>query len=253
MKLMVRSALPALLLVVVAACTPDDVTFEPPPYQVEPPPPPPEYQIAHTFRYIPHDDTQEVTSIEVRGGFNGWGGGEPFFMTEQANGVWSVTVPFDADSTYEYKYVFNGPNGWAGNMCAEDVWGNPPGGPVDPDNDNCADGGNAILVVDPDGPPAHTFRYIPHETTEEITWLVVRGQFNGWGDGDIIRMIEHEGIWRVTVGLEPGTYEYKYVFNDTNGWAGNMCAEDRWGNPPGGPVDPDNDNCADGGNAILTH
>jgi hypothetical protein len=245
MKLMARSALPALLLVVVAACSPDDVTFEPPPYQVEPPPPPPEYQIAHTFTYVPHEDTPEIESIVVRGEFNGWSGNAQRMTFNEAEGIWNVTVPLDAER-YQYKYVFNG-EGWAGNMCADDTWGNPPGGPVDPDLEEC-EGENGVVNVDPEGLPAHTFTYLPHAETPEIESIVVRGEFNGWS-GNAMRMTEHEGVWSVTTGLSSGRYQYKYVFNG-EGWAGNMCADGTWGNPPGGPVDPDVEEC-DGENAVL--
>jgi hypothetical protein len=246
MRLLQTSVVAVLALAAMAACD-RDYTFEPPPYEAA------LQQIAHTFQYIPHDDTPEITSIVVRGGFNDWSG-DAITMTYH-DGVWSATVPFDAGATYEYKFVING--NWPTDMCNDPTWGHP-------DHDyfidiaaaGCAEDGhggqNAILIVDPDGLPAHTFRYTPHETTEEISKIVVRGQFNGW-EGDAMAMTLWEGVWRVTAGLEPDTYEYKYVFNGDQ-WAGNMCAEDRWGNPPGGPVDPDNDNCVeDGQNAILEH
>jgi hypothetical protein len=242
MKLFRRSGVAVLALTVMAACDRDYV-FEAPPYQVDPPP---QYQIAHTFSYTPHDDTPAITSIVVRGEFNGWSG-ESMAMTYH-DGVWSVTAAFDADASYEYKYVFNG-DSWAGHMCTDDTWGNPPGGKVDPALGQCTDGGNAILAVDPNGLPAHTFRYVPHESTEEISKIVVRGAFNGWS-GDAMAMTFWDGVWRVTTGIEPGTYEYKYVLNDD--WSSHMCSDGRWGNPPGGAVDPDNNTCADGGNAVLT-
>jgi hypothetical protein len=240
MMLRVRSIVPVLGLMLVAGCTPDDYPFEPPPYQVELPP---AHQIAHTFTYVPHEDTPEIESIVVRGEFNGWSG-NAMRMTEH-EGVWSVTAALDPD-TYEYKYVFNGEN-WADNMCASATWGNPPGGPIDPDIEDCA-GENGLVVVDPAGLPAHTFTYVPHEDTPEIESIVVRGEFNGWS-GNATRMTEHEGTWAVTVGLESGRYEYKYVFNGEN-WADNMCGSDTWGNPPGGPIDPEVEECA-GENGVV--
>jgi hypothetical protein len=138
MRLMVRSWLPALVLVA-AACSPDDLAFEPPPYTVDPPP---EYQIAHTFTYTPHADSPEIDSIVVRGEFNGWSG-NAMRMTEN-DGVWSVTAGL-APGRYQYKFVFNG-EGWAGNMCGEGTWGNPPGGPVHAAVEEC-DGENAVVVI----------------------------------------------------------------------------------------------------------
>jgi hypothetical protein len=240
MTLRVRSFVPVLVLGALVGCTPGDFPFEPPPFQIELPSGP----VAHTFRYIPHADTPPITSIVVRGQFNDWSG-DAMRMTLH-DGVWSVTAALDPD-TYEYKYVFNG-DGWADDMCASATWGNPPGGRIDPDITQCAGGGNGLVEVDAGGLLAHTFRYQPHADTEEITSIVVRGQFNDWS-GDAMRMTEHNGVWSVTRGFESGTYQYKYVFNGDQ-WADNMCASTRWGNPPGGRIDPAVENC-DGENAIL--
>jgi hypothetical protein len=245
MRSLQKSVVAVLALAVMVGCD-RDFAFEPPPYQVEPPPPPPEYQIAHTFTYVPHEDGPDIESIVVRGEFEDFWSGNRLRMTLY-EGVWSVTVPLEGGESYQYKYVFNGEN-WAGNMCAEGTWGNPPGGPVDPNIQEC-DGENGVLVVDPEGLPAHTFEYIPHEDTPEIESIVVRGEFQDFWSGNRLRMTLWEDTWSVTVGLEPGRYQYKYVFNGEN-WAGNMCAEGTWGNPPGGPVDPNIQEC-DGENGVL--
>jgi len=243
MKVLHRSVVAVLALAVVAGCD-QDIAFEPPPYQVEPPP---EYTgpVAHTFTYVPHEDGPEIESIVVRGTFNDWGG-NAMRMTLH-DGVWSVTASLEPE-THDYKYVFNGEN-WADNMCASDTWGNPPGGPIDPDVAECRDGGDGVLVVAADGLPAHTFTYIPHDETPEIESIVVRGTFNDWG-GNAMAMTEDDGTWSVVAGLEPGEHDYKYVFNGEN-WADNMCASDTWGNPPGGPIDPDVEECRDGGDGVL--
>jgi hypothetical protein len=238
MVLKVRPIVTILALAVSAGCA-EDYTFEPPPYQVEPPPPGP---IAHTFTYVPHENTPEIQSIVVRGQFNDWSG-NAMRMTLH-DGVWRVTAPLDP-GTYQYKYVFNGEN-WADNMCASATWGNPPGGKIDPNVQNC-DGENGLAVVTT-GLLAHTFKYVPHADTPEVESIVVRGEFNGWS-GNAMRMTEHQGTWSVTTGLASGRYEYKYVFNGEN-WADNMCGSATWGNPPGGRIDPAVTECA-GENAIL--
>jgi hypothetical protein len=239
MRLLQRSVVAVLALVVAVGCD-LDTPFEPPPFQVEPPP---DYQIAHTFSYVPRDDGPDIESIVVRGSFNDWSGNALAMTLHE--GTWSVTVALDAER-YEYKYVFNGEN-WADNMCGSDTWGNPAGGPIDPNIQEC-EGENGVVNVDPDGLPAHTFRYIPHAETPEIESIVVRGSFNDWS-GNAMAMTLYEGTWSVTTGLASGRYEYKYVFNG-EGWAGNMCAEGTWGNPPGGPVDPDIQEC-EGENGVL--
>jgi hypothetical protein len=244
MMVKIRSVMPVLALAVVVGCG-EDFPFEPPPYQVEPPP---EYTgpIAHTFTYLPHEEGPEIESIVVRGTFNGWSG-NAMRMTLNAFGEWSVTASLE-QGTHDYKYVFNGEN-WADNMCASDTWGNPPGGRIDPSVEECRGGGDGVLVVTADGPIAHTFTYVPHEETPEIESIVVRGTFNGWS-GNAMAMTEHEGTWSVVAGLEPGEHDYKYVFNGEN-WADNMCASDTWGNPPGGRIDPDVEECRGGGDGVL--
>jgi cyclomaltodextrinase / maltogenic alpha-amylase / neopullulanase len=56
------------------------------------------------------------------------------------------------------------------------------------------------------------------------------------------------------VNVPTGTHRYRFWFNGDL-WAGNMCADPRWGNPPGGKVDPQVTDCEDDGfggqNAVL--
>jgi hypothetical protein len=139
MMLRARSIVPVLGLMLVAGCTPDDYPFEPPPYQVELPP---AYQIAHTFTYVPHEDTPEITRIVVRGEFNDWGGDSLAMVLH--DGAWSVTVALEPGETYWYKYVFNNDQ-WADDMCESTTWGNPPGGRIDPNLDECRGGGDASM------------------------------------------------------------------------------------------------------------
>lgn len=46
-----------------------------------------------------------VSTVHVSGSFNGWSG-DANPMTDDGNGVWSVTLPL-TDGSYEYKYTFN--------------------------------------------------------------------------------------------------------------------------------------------------
>ena len=103
-----------------------------------------------TFTYVPADGGPAITSIFVRGDFNEWGppNGTDIPMTEGANGTWSAEVDLEP-GTYEFKYFFNG-SAWSENMCADATWGNPSGGPVSPQSDECnpEDFNNAIIVVE---------------------------------------------------------------------------------------------------------
>jgi hypothetical protein len=112
----------------------------------------PEERGPHVFRFIPHPDNPEVTSVSVPGSFGPDGsptfwnpGAEGFQMTLGTDGVWRLEVDLEP-GTYQYKYHFNGDT-WAGNMCNHGTWGNPEhGGRIDPDVQSC-DGENAVLVI----------------------------------------------------------------------------------------------------------
>lgn len=144
MKLL-RHSLAALLAVsVLAGCTEEDA-FEPPVAE----------DVEHTFVYSPRADAPEITSINVAGSFAAEG--QPGFwdpsmngMAKQADGSWKTTMTL-APGTYEYKYVFNGDQ-WPPHMCESDTWGNPAGGPIDPNVQSCNEdgfgGANAVLVID---------------------------------------------------------------------------------------------------------
>ena len=63
----------------------------------------------------------------------------------------------------------------------------------------------------------------------EIESVSVRGSFNGWGETAMEP--GGEGIWSVTIDLEPGEYQYKYFINGE--WPGDMSS---W--LDGEPADP---------------
>lgn len=145
MKLLRHSLVAILSVAVLAGCDDDDDPFVPP----EPEP------VEHTFVFEPHEDTPAITSINVAGSF-AEEGEEEFWnpelnaMTQQADGTWELTKTLEP-GTYEYKYVFNGDQ-WPPHMCEGEVWGNPPGGPIDPNVQECNEdgfgGANAVLVIE---------------------------------------------------------------------------------------------------------
>ena len=244
-----RNAAFALIALTSWACSPDEYPSEP---RFEAPPEEVELPDGELFFYTPPAGVT-VTSVSVPGEFNGWNPGDADAqMTELPDGRWVAGIELAA-GTYQYKFHFNhdasGAGGdWAGNMCNDATWGDPDNSnQVDPDLDSCHDGGNAIRTI---GTPGHTFLYIPRNKDVEVvtvagTFQPAGGQWNNTTD-------TLTNIWEFTVDLQPGTYQYKYQFNETNGWAGNMCDEGTWGNPEfGNAVDPDNDNC-NGENAVIT-
>ncbi|HUF13735.1 MAG TPA: hypothetical protein VMN78_11590 [Longimicrobiales bacterium] len=234
------------LTVVGWGCTPDDYPTTP---RFDPPPQEDVLPDGELFFYEPPAGVS-VTSVSVPGEFNGWNPtAAEAQMTQLSDGRWVAGIEL-AEGTYQYKYHFNGTT-WAGNMCNEATWGDPDnGGQVDADLDSC-EGENAVRTIGTPQPTGHTFLYIVPEgvgvevVTAAGTFQPEGAQWNNTSD-------TLSNIWTYTVDMEPGTYQYKYQFNETNGWAGNMCDEATWGHPDyGNAVDPDNDNC-DGENAVIT-
>ena len=237
-----RTAALALLAFAVAACEPEDYPtssrFDPPPEEVELPD-------GELFYYTPPAGVT-ITSVSIPGEFNGWNPSDPAAqMIELPDGRWVGGIELE-EGTYQYKYHFNGAN-WAGNMCNDPTYGDPDNGfQVDPNLTSC-NGENAVRII---GTPGHTFLYIP--TIKDVQVVTVAGTFQPAGGQWNNQTDTLDNIWEYTVDLEAGTYQYKYQFNETNGWAGNMCDEANWGNPEfGNAVDPDNDNCQ-GEHASIT-
>lgn len=74
-----------------------------------------------------------ATSVEVKGDFNGWSGGEDYQMTKNAStGVWSCKVSGLSCGIHQYKFFVNG-NEWI----------------TDPCNSLMADGNSAFTVSNP--------------------------------------------------------------------------------------------------------
>jgi hypothetical protein len=230
------AAVVAVVAVGAWACTPDEYPMEPR-YEVVPP----EEEPGHLFLYNVRSDVA-VTSVTIPGTLV-----EPNWTPDQSpvlENAWQATVNLDA-GTYEYKYVFNTTDGWAGNMCDEGTWGHPDyGNSVDPDNEGSCTGDNASIEITEAGP--HTFRYIvPDGVT--VTALYLAGSFQGWTPADT-PMHETYQLW---MPLDPGTYQYKFHFNGAD-WAGDMCNDMTWGDPDNGyKVDINVQEC-DSGNGLLT-
>lgn len=73
-----------------------------------------------------------------------------------------------------------------------------------------------------------TFRYKPDVAARSVA---LAGQFNQWDMG-ATPMENHDGVWTVTIDLDPGTYQYKFVVNAsdwmTDEWATDF-ADDGFG------------------------
>lgn len=223
-------------LMVAGGCLPDEYPVEPR-FEVIPD----EGPVGHFFQYNVLADVP-VTSVNLAGSMQ-----DPQWNMENTPmpNTWLITVDLPAGE-HQYKFVFNG-DGWASNMCDDPTWGDPANdNKVDPAVTECSGDGNAILELDQ--AETHTFLYVVPEGVAEITSVNLAGSFQGWNNtADPMR--ETYALW---LDLEPGDYEYKFVFNGDQ-WAGNMCNDTNWGDPENDyMVDANGQGCADGGNATLT-
>jgi hypothetical protein len=175
------------------------------------------------------------TTPEVNGTFNSWCG-NCIQMTDANNDdIWTVTVPL-TQGVYEYKYSHDG---WAGqeNLTA----GNPC---------TVTNGGftNRSLTVNSDmtlpvvcygscnicSPPTYNVTFRVDMTNQPGVNPTLNGTFNGWC-GDCAQMTDanNDNIWEITVPLQSGAYEYKYVHG---AWIsseqlveGSSCTVTAWG------------------------
>ncbi|MGH7482233.1 MAG: glycogen-binding domain-containing protein [Longimicrobiales bacterium] len=102
-------------------------------------------------------------------------------------------------------------------------------------------------------PPPTVFSYVVPAGVEEVAAVNVAGSFQDpqWSATATPMTETSPGTWEVSVQVQRGEYEYKYIFNGDQ-WAGNMCNDATWGDADnGGKVDPDVTTCTGGGNAVL--
>jgi hypothetical protein len=165
------------------------------------------------------------TTPEVNGTFNGWCGNCTPMTDANGDDIWEVTIPIPA-GTYEYKFSADN---WgsqealvAGSSCTVTNSGFT--------NRTLTVGTTAMTIptvcwqsclscaVTPT-PVDVTFKLdMTQQTSLGFTTPELNGTFNSWC-GNCIPMTDAnaDGIWEVTVSLVPGTYEYKYSYDN---WAG---------------------------------
>jgi hypothetical protein len=174
-----------------------------------------------TFQVDMSDYTGDFTTIELNGSFNGWCGTcNP--MTDQGNGIWSVTLPLE-NGQIEFKYTFDN---WTGQ---EDL---APGLPCT----ITADGNtNRFLEITGDtimpvvcwescaactGMPSNvdvTFKVDMSEYTEPFGIVNLNGTFNDWcGSCAVMTDDDEDDVYELTVNISTAdTAEYKYTLD---GW-----------------------------------
>ncbi len=147
-----------------------------------------------TFHYYPSDD-EKVTSAYVKGSWDGsWG--VYFDMSEDENGVWSVTTDQLAlDTSYEYGIVVN--DNWVGD-------------PTNPRN-----GGNSQILRNPvansDG--SVTIFYYP-QGDEDVTLYYKEEDDSSYASVEMTADANHSALLSATVS-ETGTYSYYFTVDGT--------------------------------------
>ncbi|MGD0059113.1 MAG: hypothetical protein ABSD58_06810 [Verrucomicrobiia bacterium] len=169
----------------------------------------------------------EAHVVYLAGDFNGWASNVDGRITKaefamngpDANSVWRKTVKLDP-GVYRFKFNLNGEaSGWFA-----------------PDSIDELDGDkNAIIHVDASGDvvirSAHNPKWRPQQTEQGVilqcyapdAFLVyLVGDFNDWGHGRNGLVFDPklamsgpgtDGVWRATVKLKPGEYEYQFVID----------------------------------------
>lgn len=168
--------------------------------------------------------------VHIAGEFQGWDPGATPMADADGDGIWTLFTAFDAsaiDGNLEYKYV----NG--------NAWTNP--------NENlsgdCSDGtGNRVLVLDGANlltgvpgtnaaqcynscgscvaPTQVTFRVdMSTQAAVAENGVHVAGTFQGWNPGGTaLTDDDGDGVWEVTLGLQQGPIQFKFV--NGNAWGG---------------------------------
>ncbi|MGB0172162.1 MAG: hypothetical protein ACPF8Y_09300, partial [Flavobacteriales bacterium] len=185
-------------------------------------------------------------SLYVNANFNGWCGTCNPMSDDDADGVWTVTIPLTSDY-YEYKFTING---WSaeenlaglGGCVTENfgftnrtlqVFGNQ-SQPVVCWNscENCS-GVGAILgctdsnalnyaatATEDDGSCQYNVTFqvdMANETLASEDVVYVNGSFNGWCGGcNPMSDDDMDGVWTLTIPLTAGDNEYKFTINE---WA----------------------------------
>jgi len=167
------------------------------------------------FRYTPV--ISGVQHVFLAGDFNGWSDTATPMQDDDQDGTWTVAVPI-GPGDHQYKFVVDGD--WQ----------------ADPENPNGTDDGfggqNSVLHVPAGvdtlkaweaaaatgGGSTTGVRRVKfsYAAGKSATNVFLAGTFNDWNDSKT-RMTDPDGdgVFTVTLLLQPGTYQYKFVVDGT--------------------------------------
>ncbi len=176
-----------------------------------------------TFKVDMNEVTDAFTTPEVNGEFNNWCGGCAVMTDDDLDGVWELVISLEAGD-YEYKFAADEWNIqeelMQGMSCtvSEGGFTNRLLSVVDQDVDlgtvcwaSCQECGIAPELYNV------TFKVDMNQVTDAFTTPEVNGEFNGWC-GACAPMTDDDldGVWELTIGLEAGSYEFKYSADEWN-------------------------------------
>ena len=183
-------------------------------------------QAPPTYPVIFQVDMQNVTGFTtptVNGSFDGFCGNCHPMTDANSDGIWETTLNLEAGD-YEYKFAYDS---WAGQ---EELT---PGSPCTLTTGiftnrtlavsaastlpvvcwgSCSECGSTATPVDV------TFQVDMSQYIGSFTTPEVNGTFNNWCGGCApMSDLDGNNIWELTIPLIPGTYEYKFAYDD---WLG---------------------------------
>ena len=183
-------------------------------------------------------DSPDAGTVHAAGQFNDWQP-DDVELERGSDGIWRVTLNL-APGTYEYKFIIDGQD-WVADPANPDKVADPYGG-----YNSLLTVGEGAPAVEPEMEPAAEKEagapaakvYPAGEVTLELDrpdadFVHVAGEFNDWKPNDIALEKGDDGIWRVTLDLEAGRYEYKFIINGQD-WVADPANPDKVADPYGG-------------------
>ena len=183
-------------------------------------------------------DWPDAGTVHAAGQFNDWKA-DDVELEKDADGIWRTTLTLDP-GTYAYKFIIDGQE-WIEDPANPDKVPDPYGG-----SNSLLTVGEGTFAVEgrlpadeTEAAPAQEAKvYSAGDIVIELDWpdastVHVAGQFNNWQPGDIALEKGEDGIWRATINVEAGRYEYKFII-DGEQWVEDPANPDKVSDPYGG-------------------
>jgi len=195
---------------------------------------PPPYEAGDGYKFSYYAPSSRF--VTLAGNFNNWGGTlvgryDPtigIMYDDDGDGVWEIVVPLPP-GRYQYKFVIDGGVRWELD-------------PNNPDTDYESGIENSLVIVSQniayvsavitgtmigttgdlpaeraarDAAPAELKEVVFEYVNDAAGQVYLAGTFNDWSPDGLALERGEDGIFRTTVELAPGQYEYKLVVDGT--------------------------------------